>query len=282
MEIDTVWAYRARSADELVPVRLLKEGTKKPARVLTRFEDPSAEGREEWVPPARLKVLWSRVEEFRADEARWQAVEDLSPHWEDPLVEAAHTVCDLLIDEEVASFGYKDAHLAVSEPARLALLAGVNPTYVTSHPAGFVTDDGIVIVPWPVAVDLMKQVLNRNPDPVLRDVTREEATARYEAIHGHRFSASRGGETFYMEPERAVEFDEKYDAPRRRILREWAGGAVDRWDELIELRKEIKRVGEVAEAALEELRRHGHQKEANRLATDLGRTVAMLRVPPED
>jgi hypothetical protein len=259
----------------------LKEGTKKPARVLVRFEEPSAEGREEWVPPVRLKAPWSDVEEFRAREARWKAVQDLSPHWEDVQVRVADTACELLVEWEVAHIDYKDAHLSVPDPARLAHLAGVDPAYVTSHPAGFVTEDGVTIVPWPVAVEIVKRLVARNPDRILQEVFKGEAKARYEAIHGHHLSNSRGRELVYVEPERAVEFDQEYRAPRRKILREWAGDAVERWDELVELRKEIKRVGEVAEAAIDALRRLGHGREAGRLAAELGMTVPMLRVPED-
>ena len=45
----------------------------------------------------------------------------------------------------------------------------------------------------------------------------------------------------------------------------------------MELRKEIKRVGTVAEDAIERLRQHGHARDADRLATELGMTVEMLR-----
>ena len=51
------WAYRARSIDQLVEVEVLRIGTSKPARVLVRFVADEFEGRRDWVPPARLKVL---------------------------------------------------------------------------------------------------------------------------------------------------------------------------------------------------------------------------------
>jgi hypothetical protein len=277
-----VWAYRARSVDELVPVKVLKAGTGKPPRLLVRFEAPAMEGREEWVPPARLKVLWGDVDAFRAEEARWNAVEALSPYQDSAEVNAAEEVCELLIDGDVAGFGYKDAHLLVHDAAALADLAGVDEGFVASHPAGFrVDDDGPLVVPWPVALEIVKKVLVRDPEPVLSKVTREEAQARYEAIHGHRFaSTGRNRQEYYLPPDRCLERDAESPggAPNRAVLREWAGSsAVDRWDELVELRKEIKRVGDVAEAAIAVLRRHGHTREADRLSTDLGMTVEMLR-----
>lgn len=64
-------AYRARQVDPLVDVSVVRLGAQKPARVLVRFVDDEFEGREDWVPPARLKVPWSEVEEYRAREERW-------------------------------------------------------------------------------------------------------------------------------------------------------------------------------------------------------------------
>lgn len=276
-----VYGYRARSVDDLVPVKVLKEGAKKPARVLIRFEDPAMEGREEWVPPARLKVHWDDVDEFRAEETRWNAVAALSPYQDSAEVHAAEQACELLIPDEVAGFGYKDAHLVVGDIAALAELAGVEETFVSSHPAGFrVGPDGALIVPWPIALEIAKRALARNPEPVLAKVGQEEAKARYEAIHGHRFaSTGRNRREYYIPPEKCAEYDQEsaWGAPKRALLLEWAGGASDRWDELVELRKEIKRVGDVAEAAIAVLKRHGHTREADRLSTELGMTVEMLR-----
>jgi hypothetical protein len=61
-----MWAYRLRSVDDVTPVRVLRLGTKKPALLLVRFEDPSREGHDERVPPARLKAPWADAETFRA------------------------------------------------------------------------------------------------------------------------------------------------------------------------------------------------------------------------
>jgi hypothetical protein len=279
--VGETYGYRARSVDELVPVRVLREGAKKPPRVLVRFEDPAMEGREEWVPPGRLKVYWSDVDAFRAEEARWNAVGALSPYQDSAEVNAAEQACELLIDDDVAGFGYKDAHLVVHDVAALAALAGVDEAFVASHPAGFnVDDDGPLIVPWPLALEIVKKVLGRNPEPVLSKVGQEEAQARYEAIHGERFaSAGRNRHEYYIPPDRSAQYDQEsaWGAPKRALLREWAGAATGRWDELVELRKEIKRVGDVAEDAIAVLRRRGHTHDADRLATELGMTVEMLR-----
>jgi hypothetical protein len=78
MEVGESWGYRARRQDPLVCVEIIRVGTKRPARVLVRFLDEQFEGRQEWVPPARLKVPWEGVEEWVAAERRWLAVVDAS------------------------------------------------------------------------------------------------------------------------------------------------------------------------------------------------------------
>jgi hypothetical protein len=49
-------AYRARQADDLVQVKVLRLGSQRPARVLVKFAAELIEGRQERVPPARLKA----------------------------------------------------------------------------------------------------------------------------------------------------------------------------------------------------------------------------------
>lgn len=73
------WAYRARSMDPLVQVVVLRIGVKTPKRVLIRFVDDEFEGQQDWVPPARLKVLWREVVAFMDREARWAGVLAASP-----------------------------------------------------------------------------------------------------------------------------------------------------------------------------------------------------------
>jgi hypothetical protein len=62
------WAYRARQE---------ARNAARPARVLVRFVDERFEGRQEWVPPARLKVPWAAVGVFREREARWDRIDKL-------------------------------------------------------------------------------------------------------------------------------------------------------------------------------------------------------------
>jgi hypothetical protein len=73
-EVGESWAYRARAADPLVEVVVLRHGTQRPPRTLVRFGDDEFEGRQEWVSPAKLKGLWSQVDELREREARWDRI----------------------------------------------------------------------------------------------------------------------------------------------------------------------------------------------------------------
>ncbi len=66
--------FAREGSTPLVEVRVVKVGSGKPARVLVRFVADEFEGREEWVPPARLKVPWSGVDAFVAKESRWDVV----------------------------------------------------------------------------------------------------------------------------------------------------------------------------------------------------------------
>ena len=61
--------------DPLVEVEIVRIGTQRPARVLVSFIGEAFEGRQDWVPPSRLKVLWSDVESYLAREARWARID---------------------------------------------------------------------------------------------------------------------------------------------------------------------------------------------------------------
>lgn len=65
--------------------------------MLVRWVDESFEGRQEWVSPARLKVLWAEVDEFRPREARWDRVRSLGI-WDKPLSRPAEFVFEAVDD----------------------------------------------------------------------------------------------------------------------------------------------------------------------------------------
>lgn len=80
-----------------------------------------------------------------------------------------------------------------------------------------------------------------------------------------------------------MEIDLGSGKPTREVLRAWCGvDNVERFDELVELRKEIRRVGEAAERAIAALRSHGHDVNAAQSEQELGTPVEMLRTELPD
>lgn len=280
-EVDEVWAYRARGVDPLSSVRVVKHGQRKPARVLIRFEDEDLEAHEEWVPPARLKVHWDNVDDFIAEEARWKAVYDLSPDHEDVEGRTAGDLLETLVPWSVADISSQPGVLHIKDTQALAELSGLPVEELTGHEVSFV-GDGAVVAPWPVMRTVAKARCRRMPERVLAEVDQEERKVQDELVHG--FSWGRDSPHRDREIERSIvrDVDEKHGQPSRDPRRQWCGlEATARWDELTELRKEIHRVGEVAERAIEVLRKRGHAADADRLGMELGQTVEMLRVDPD-
>ena len=106
IEVGQEWAYRARGIDPLQAVEVVKLGTNRPARVLIRFIAEEHEGREEWVPPARLKVLWSERTSFEECEQRWRLVRGVARLRGTPVDDAIDMVFPNLPDWNFARSGY--------------------------------------------------------------------------------------------------------------------------------------------------------------------------------
>lgn len=263
--------------DPFVKVDVVRHGTQKPARVLVKFVDDEFEGREEWVPPARLKVRWSEVEEYRAREERWGRIHAAGPRQDDPREAAAEEVFDALVDEDIAYLGYRNGGaLSIKDLGGLAALLGVLPEEVVVHPDAF-EEDGVLVAPWVVTESIAARLARLNPGPVMDLVGAQERKAAREAIHGETLRSTRG-QSWYIPPEGCVQLDEEHYKPKRMILRDWCGAeAADRHDELVELRKEIKRVGDVAQQGIDQLRRAGHESQAAHLQRELGTPVELLR-----
>lgn len=274
-EPDEVWAYKAPGKDPLTPVRVVRHGSRKPPRILIAFEDDAMEGHTEWVPPGRLKVPWEEVDSYLADLARWQAVRELWPPNGGYEVLAAEDVFELLVPMAVASLS--NYCFEIRDAPALARLTGLPVEDLTDHEVSF-EFDGALIAPWPVMLAVVKALCQQMPGRVLAEVDKEERKLQDELIHG--FSWTRMREDRDVEREVAIvrETDEEGWRQSREVRRQWSGAeAVARWDELTELRKEIQRVGDVAEEAIETLRRRGHTGDAEQLTLTLGEKVEMLR-----
>lgn len=272
------WAYRARQVDDVVEVQVLKLGTQKPARVLVGFVDESFEGRQEWVPPARLKVQWEAVDAFREGEARWDRMFELGRGFDDPADGAASQVFDALIGSDVARMEYREAGACrITDTTRLMELTGLDAAVWIQCADGFAQGEDLV-VPWPVTEQIAAAAAQRNPSPILDAVQNEENEARYHAVHGHWYRGHGSRSDYTIPADICIKVDNEHGKPRRAILRQWCGAeAVDRYDELVELRREIHRVGQIAETAIEALRKAGRKQQAEQLARELGTPVEILR-----
>lgn len=90
--------------------------TQRPARVLPRFADVAFEGREDWVPPARLKVRWENIAESRAWEERWDRIHSVGLPLDDSREDAAAQVIEMLFREEEVSINSSEMRLRSVTP----------------------------------------------------------------------------------------------------------------------------------------------------------------------
>jgi hypothetical protein len=265
------WAYRARLADPLVEVIVIRLGVKAPRRVLVRWADDAFEGQQDWVPPARLKAPWPQVEAFQEHERRWDEAVAMADGYPESVREAVGMVFDLLVDERLARLGWnaEAGIIRVRDEAALAASLRVEPDALT-HDAAFV-DDGELILPMPTAMLIARRAAERDPDAVLRYVEHEEADARREAVHGRYYPARGRNSGFSVSAEECRADDEARDAPVRAVLREWAGAEpAGRRAEVAAAREEAARLAAIATAALDALRNSGHTRTANRIERELG------------
>lgn len=270
--VGEAWAYRARHQDLLVQVVVVRLGVKTPRRVLVGFVDDEFEGREDWVPRARLKAPWRDVDAFIARERRWEAVLSASPGYDAPEESAASIVFDRLIDSGLATLGYNAERgvIRIHDIDGLAACLDLDPAELRADPVSF-EEEGDLVASWPITITVARRAAGRDPHTILRYVEHEEADARREAVFGRDYPKRGRGEALHISAEICAQVDEDHGKPVRAVLREWCGvEPVELRSELAELRKEVARLGKLAESALAALRRSGQVKEANRLEREFG------------
>lgn len=235
------------------------------------------EGRQDWVPPARLKTLWSDIEEFAAHEARWRAVAQASPVPEQ-VQYAMSTVFDRLIDESVAELEYRLAGVAsIHDVDRLAALLELPADTLRAEPTSFM-EDGRLVVPAATTELIARTAARADPEPVMRHVLQEEDEMARCVIHGKTYPARRQSPEWHISAERYAEIrTEPYYEPCWKVLREWCGvEAVEQADELRALRQEVARIGQLTLRAVAVLRAAGRRAEAEQIEHELGVPVADL------
>jgi len=270
--VGDVRAYRARRGEPLAQVIVVRYGVKTPRRVLVRFVEDEFEGRQNWVPPARLKALWHDVDAYMARERRRDAVVGASLAYDAPEESAASIVFDLLMDSGLATLGYNATRgvVKIHDVEGLAAFLDLDPVDLRADPLSF-EEDGDLIAPWSVTYTIARRAAERDPHAILRHVEREEAQARRETVFGTSYPKRAQSKTWDVSPETCAQVDEEHGKPVRVLLREWCGQeAVDLRGELVELRKEVARLAALAQSALDAMRRDGHIREADRLEGEFG------------
>lgn len=260
----------ARSVDPLVEVRVVKIGSRKPARVRVRFVADEFEGLEEWVPPARLKVLWDAAEEFAEREKRWEAITSAYPIYDTAEYWAASTVFDLLIDPDLAGLAHRSPGVsAISDVDGLIRVLDLDADELRADPLSF-EDGGDLVVPWPVTEMIARRAAERNPAPVLRHVERQEAKQQQGKVHGIRFRRTKHDDG-YLTADQVAELDEEpIHRPCREMLRQWCGAdVVEKRDEIRQLRAEVHRLGMLTLEATKVLREAGLNRDAARIERQL-------------
>lgn len=272
MQAGEEWVYRAKQSGPVTQVRVLRVGSSLPKRVLVRFLGDEFEGREEWVPPARLKTIWDKVDEWVAEDSRWHAIYEDTRDWGDPELEAAEDVIRYSIPRELAYAGFNRnvGLLFIEDVSGLARHLDVEIASLTGSPLSFQTKEGPWVVPFSVMLKIAQRAANMFANEIYERVEKDEKKSRAENIHG----SSHGGK--YIPPEICAKVDETY-APARQLVREWCGKeAAEHVTELAALREEVFRLGRLIEKAVSVL--HNHDSAAAEvLERELGIPIETLR-----
>jgi len=213
------WAYRVRDTEPSERVRIKAVTPKKAsASIEVEFLDDDSH-RVQTVPSARLKVRWSNVEAYDAQQAAWQRIND----YELDSVErsAVYTVFEALLPDEVAELDWRPFENAtvVKDRTKLTeiLQVPVEEILAKSH---WLTTDDATIVSLAGTLMIAETACRAHSHTVLERVIEEEAEARHKCKHGgpHPF---RKGET--SSPEWEYQRYRKHVRPQHELLRQWCG-----------------------------------------------------------
>ncbi|WP_097900017.1 PE-PGRS family protein [Streptomyces sp. b94] len=274
MEIDEHWAYRARPkvlASEVLHVEVVRVGG--PGRsglVHVRFLEGDAAGLQEWVSSGSLVAPWADVDAFRADDAAELALAESSRHVRGSTdFEAARMILGFVRPKNRLRLRRTVADAGVLELSRLnetAPLIGLDAAELRGDAMVYENRHGLCLAGWPVTERVARQVASRLADEILPEVDRKQQGIEQERAQSSWHSYSRWD-------------DRKLDAESAvlRTVRAWCGeDKADRYDELVALRAEVIRLGELVEKAAKALRDRGHGVIASTIERDLGVHIATL------
>lgn len=273
------WAYRHHSVESVVCVEILKLGSSRPPRVLVKFEDDEFEGRQEWVPPGRLKVPWVDVEGWLERERRWAALREASGAFRESSEDRALSMLfDYLPDWDLARLLYNTNAGILEIPNVEALAADLelDRELLVGDPVSFV-EDGSLFVPLSVTLLVAERLARRYADGVLQKNETAERKAREQNRWGWM-----SGRDHHISAEICAEVDEQF-RPARELVRRWCGAeSQDQYDELAALRIEVARLGKLVERAIGAVRAAGDDRTAAALERELGIPLDLLKHAGED
>lgn len=247
------------------PVRIVKLGQKKPARVLCRFEDDEYEGGQEWLIPSRLVAPWDGLRGFLDREESLARL--IAVGRPDDIESSALDIIEQRYLSDVARRRTPSGQwglLDIVDVEGLATLTGLDKDEMTRD--GW-SHDGIWTVPLTTTRKVTVALARINADDLLRFVAREEESAREAAAVGQW---SRGRNPTYIEPEIAAEVFEDFEKPYFDLLRSWAGAeAKQRHDETRLWKHEAWRLYRLLDESIESLRKSGQRETAWQLHKQL-------------
>jgi hypothetical protein len=263
MEKGENWVYKAGSQEPVLEVKVLAIGTDKPARVKVEFIADEFEGKQDWVPPSRLKVLWDQVESFKAHEAAWAAV--LAPSLSMPEGEdlASDWVMNRFLPKHVAERRHNHGLQGltfIGDWEELSARTGL-PT-PEMQALGYINDttEGPHLS-WTATLAISKALLGRHRDEALIALDKEEKEERHRAVHG--YITGRGKHAVSIPADICEQTYIEYFVPTAETVREWAGQeAVERREETVDLRATVIRLTELANESVELLLAAGNKAAA--------------------
>lgn len=250
----------------------------KGSRCLIRFLD--RDEAEEWVPRGRLIVLWDDREAWLERERRMAAAVEVSTHaFETPQYDAVSSLLESWELIDGIEIGYSQDECCTIQIADLPAVCaelGLDEADLRQEPLAFIAENGMFVGPWSLAVKIATRVAELNGEAAMEKVVDKEYEVEWESIRGRTFTVGREQEEYHIPPERLKDRHAK-QLMAMNIVREWCGKEViERLDELEALRKEVRRLGQLVERAIAELRRCGASDSASTMENDLGVPVSRL------
>ncbi|MBF8184925.1 hypothetical protein ITP53_04055 [Nonomuraea sp. K274] len=277
MEVGEEWAYRERPralGDPVHRVTIVKIRDSDDSIRIRRLDGDDA-GLQEWVSYTSLLDRWAAIEPRLNDERRLLAVREVSTTAGGTVeYEAALLVvknCGLGRRLILGRSRSETGVLRIDNPTSVAERLGLTPEELGDGSRAFHDRHGVLISPWQAAQRLIPTIASVFSEDVMEAIHREEAEFRDESLYGN--SHRRSWED--ARDERKVRLRER--EPVHAMVRQWCGQeAVERFDELIALRNEVVRLGQLLDRAVEALRKRGATATAATIESDLGVPIAML------